>query len=146
LAGNLYVTDANANKLYKFTSDGVGSVVASGGLNQLIGLAFNSMGNLYAANQGNGTIEKFTRGGLGVVFASTSVISPQHLAFTENERVPLKLPNQRGIPEPGSWTLLGFGLTPFIGRARRAAGRRFDRSKYGPHNADRFPFPKPKRP
>jgi len=77
----LYVADPGSDTIKNFTSDGVGSVFASSGLNAPFGLAFDSAGNLYAANFGKSTIEKFTPGGVGSVFASSSLSAPFGLAF-----------------------------------------------------------------
>ena len=55
------------NTIGEFTPDGVGSIFARNGVNDPIGLAFDSAGNLYAANAGDNTIEKFTTAGVGSV-------------------------------------------------------------------------------
>jgi hypothetical protein len=58
----VYVSNANASTIEKFTPVGAGSVFASTGLSAPFGLAFDSADNLYAANSGNSTVEKFTPG------------------------------------------------------------------------------------
>jgi hypothetical protein len=80
-AGNLYVANSGASTIEKFTTNGVGSVFASSGLNYPVGLAFDSAGNLYVANNSGYTIEKFTTNGVGSLFASTGSGSPYALAF-----------------------------------------------------------------
>jgi len=67
-------------------------VFASTGLNEPLGLMFDSAGNLYAANRGNDTIEKFSATGADLgVFAHTypkphfmTMFRPSHRHF-ENE-------------------------------------------------------------
>jgi len=78
--GNLYVACDN-NKIYEFNSNGVESVFATTGLNNPVGLAFDSSGNLYAANFGNNTIEEFGTNGVGSLFANTGLYEPAGLAF-----------------------------------------------------------------
>ncbi len=51
------------------------------GLDDPIGLAFDSSGNLYVANNANNTIEKFDSNGNGTVFASSGLDNPAGLAF-----------------------------------------------------------------
>jgi DNA-binding beta-propeller fold protein YncE len=60
----LYVANTGNNTIVKFTSGGVASVFANSGLDNPVGLAFDSAGNLYVANAGNSnTIMKFTPSG-----------------------------------------------------------------------------------
>src|ERR1017187_1026180 len=80
-ADTIYVSNMGDNTILKFTSNGVGSVFASAGLNAPQGLAFDSAGNLYVANYGNSTIMKFTPGGTGSVFANTGLVNPSALAI-----------------------------------------------------------------
>lgn len=100
------------NTIEKFSTDGVGSLFASNGLNQPFGLAFDSAGNLYAANTGNQTIEKFTPAGFGSVFASSGLNQPRFLAFTDDAGQPL-LPipllsiNKSGTNVVVRWTVGG---------------------------------------
>ena len=74
------------NRIEKITSAASGSVFASTGLSNPIGLAFDSAGNLYTAIFSNNTIEKFTSTGgvlssTGSVFTSSGVNNPVSLAF-----------------------------------------------------------------
>jgi len=77
------VANSGNNTIVKLAPDGIGTVFGSSGLNQPVGLAFDSEGNLYAANAGNRTIARFTPGGVGSVFASFvgNQLRPEGLAF-----------------------------------------------------------------
>ncbi len=96
------MSNAGASTIEKITSGGVGSVFASTGTNEPVGLAFDSVGNLFAVSN-SGTIQKFTTGGVGSVFA-TGLNNPQFLAFTTDAGVPLPLANQ--VPEPSAVALM----------------------------------------
>ena len=90
-SGNLYaiMSPNNGNgpwTIEKFTSDGVGSVVATVPTNdQFQGLAFDAAGNLYASVTGSSTqpgmILKLTPDGASTVFASMGLFQPFGLAF-----------------------------------------------------------------
>lgn len=79
-AQNLFVSDYSSGNIYEFTPGGTRSVFASG-LNEPVGLAFDSAGNLFVATQGSGTsaIYKFTPAGVKSTFATG--FSIQELAF-----------------------------------------------------------------
>ena len=78
--GDIFVSDATANVIYRFSADGTGSTFATG-LNQPYGLAFDSAGNLYEADYGSSTIYKFAPDGTRTPFNTTSVSNPIGLAF-----------------------------------------------------------------
>jgi hypothetical protein len=70
-AGNLFVSNSGNHKIYKYTPEGVRTVLNLLGLNNPRGIAFDSVGNLYVANAGNGTVMKFLPSGIiGSAFAS----------------------------------------------------------------------------
>ncbi len=71
-SGNLYVSDAADDEIYRFTPGGQGSTFSYGiaPLNSPRGLAFDSRGNLYVANAGSGKIVKIEPNGVRSVFAS----------------------------------------------------------------------------
>ena len=73
----LYVSSYNGHSITKFTSDGIGSVFATG-LVVPLDLAFDLAGNLYVRNA-NDTILKFSAVGVSSVFVSS--ISGRGLAF-----------------------------------------------------------------
>jgi sugar lactone lactonase YvrE len=80
-SGNLYVGNYN-DTILKFSTNAVGSVFTTSGLNNPAGLAFDSSGDLYVVNAGNNRLEKFNSGGQGSVFTSTNLLSaPIGLAF-----------------------------------------------------------------
>jgi len=57
-AGNVYVSEANANQIRKLSADGTVSVVS--GLNQPQGLALDRAGNLYVAEAGKNAIRRIS--------------------------------------------------------------------------------------
>lgn len=71
-AQNLYVSNNGNGTIEKFGTNGVGTVFASSGVYNPVGVAFDSSGNLYVANNGYSNIEKFNANGVGTVFASLS--------------------------------------------------------------------------
>ncbi|MGA3267449.1 MAG: hypothetical protein ABSE16_11570 [Verrucomicrobiota bacterium] len=77
--GNLYVSDAGNNCIYKITTTGGQSTFASG-LNTPRGLVFDSAGNLYQSDAGSGNIYKYTPSGVQSTFAS-GLGWPMSLAF-----------------------------------------------------------------
>lgn len=86
-AGNLFVADAVANTIYKFTPSRRRSIVvgpeAFGSLGGPIGLAFDRSGNLFVSTNDfsdNGQILEFTSQGVETTFA-TGLIDPRGLAF-----------------------------------------------------------------
>jgi DNA-binding beta-propeller fold protein YncE len=96
-SGNLYVADASANTIYKFTRNSSGGLLNYGDFNQTVfatgpnlsspyGLALDKSGNLYVANIGNGSVTKIgpngdtTNGGTVIVPAST-LSFPQGIAI-----------------------------------------------------------------
>ena len=86
----------------KFGTNGVGSVFAAG-LNNPIGLAFDSSGNLFVACAGSGTIEEFDTNGVGTTFAS-GLNSPNFIAIQ--------------VPEPATWSLLALSVGVLLGSRR----------------------------
>ena len=68
-AQNLFEADYGSGKIYEFTPSGAQSTFASG-LNQPVGLAFNSAGDLFEADANSGNIYEFTPGGAQSTFAS----------------------------------------------------------------------------
>jgi hypothetical protein len=82
-AQNLFM--ANGNNIIEITPGGVKSTFASG-LNDPVGLAFNSAGNLFVSNfippplGGSGSIYEYTPGGVRSTFAS-GLYEPLGLAF-----------------------------------------------------------------
>jgi glucose/arabinose dehydrogenase len=77
-AQNLFETDLHSGNIYEYTPGGARSTFASG-LDEPIGLAFNSAGDLLVADY-NGNIYEFTPGGVRSTFAS-GLHSPAGLAF-----------------------------------------------------------------
>ena len=55
-----YVANYGNNTIEEFNSSGTGAIFANTGLDEPIGLAFDSSGNLYVANAANSTIEEFS--------------------------------------------------------------------------------------
>ncbi len=81
-AGNLYVPNSGDGTIEKFTTNGVGSVIAAG-LGAPCGLAIDSAGNLYVGNDSNASIEKFTTNGVGSVFAANVGSASSGLVFDD---------------------------------------------------------------
>jgi hypothetical protein len=85
-AGDLYVADAVARAIYKFTPAGEKSTFASD-LHQPVALAFDGEGNLFVADSGSGiplgssTIFKFTPDGVKSTFAAVESNSLFGMAF-----------------------------------------------------------------
>ena len=80
-SANLYVT-TNSNVIRKFGPNGVDlGVFASTGINNAMGLAFDSKGNLYAANFGGNTVEKFAPDGTDLGIFANVIGRPTGLAF-----------------------------------------------------------------
>jgi hypothetical protein len=77
---SLYVGIGGLNTVEAFTPSGTGSLVASNGLSDPFGVAFDNNGNLYVSSFTGTTIEKFTPAGVGSVFAS-GLSNPSGLAF-----------------------------------------------------------------
>src|SRR5579859_6252031 len=78
-AQNLFVAAYGSGQINGFTPTGAQSTFASG-LNQPLGLAFDSAGNLYEADANSGNIYKFAPGGAQSTFAS-GLNRPVGLAF-----------------------------------------------------------------
>ena len=105
---NLYVANFGNNTIEKFTPGGSGSVFASSGLSNPVGLAFDSAGILYAANFGNNTIREFSSSGTDLgIFADSSdgLNEPVFLAFDP-------------VPEPGT-ALFGMACVGVAALRRR---------------------------
>src|SRR5579859_798162 len=80
-AQNLFEADYGSGQILEFTPGGTQSAFASG-LNQPLGLAFDSTGNLYEADANSGNLYKFTPGGAQSLFAS-GLGRPNALAFDQ---------------------------------------------------------------
>ena len=102
-SGNLYVSDAADDEIYRFTPGGQGSTFSYGiaPLNSPRGLAFDSRGNLYVANAGSGKIVKIEPNGARSVFAS-GLNGPTSIAIYPGLNVwsasPISLKNPRSTP------------------------------------------------
>jgi sugar lactone lactonase YvrE len=72
--GNLFVANATAGNIYKFTPDGVGTLFASD-LFYVWGLAIDGANNVYVSNPANGSITKITPGGSKTIFFNSSEIA-----------------------------------------------------------------------
>ena len=75
-----YAADGHSGIINQFTPAGGQSTFASG-LDDPLGLAFNSAGDLFVADYGSGNIYEFTPDGTQFLFA-TGLPSPESLAFT----------------------------------------------------------------
>jgi sugar lactone lactonase YvrE len=99
-AGNLFVSDGQ-NHIRKVPPAGGSSTDFAGPHSGVGGLAFDTPGNLYAAVAFENSILKYTP-------AESTFVNGgglwSFLAFTDDNGVPLPLPNQ--VPEPLSLTLL----------------------------------------
>jgi len=78
-AGNLFAANYYDGTIAKFTSNGLGSIFASGPTGP-VGLAFDAGGNLYAANHDRNIVTKFDATGTNTTFA-TGFNIPVGLAF-----------------------------------------------------------------
>ena len=78
-AGNLYVADANAQAVFRFTSQGVRSTFAAN-IPNAADLAFDEAGNLYVSTYTQNQIIRVTPNGTRSLF-TTDVYLPQGLAF-----------------------------------------------------------------
>ena len=80
----VFVSNWGNNTIEKYSLSGTDlGAFASTGLNQPVGLAFDSSGNLYAANWGNNTIEKYSSSGTDLgAFASTGLNRPSYIAIS----------------------------------------------------------------
>lgn len=78
-AQNLFVADYSGNNITEITPGGTESIFASG-LNEPIGVAFDSAGNLFESDGGSGNIYEFTPGGARSTFAS-GLFNPTGLVF-----------------------------------------------------------------
>lgn len=77
---SLYVANGGANTVEAFTPSGASSLIASNGLSDPFGLAFDSAGNLYISSFDGTTVEKISPIGASSVFA-TGLSNPSGLAF-----------------------------------------------------------------
>ena len=77
-AGNLYITDRNANKLIKVTAAGVAAEVTISGLtlSNPQGVAVDGMGNIYIADSGHNRIVRVTTAGLASAIQTPGLTSP----------------------------------------------------------------------
>ena len=119
-ADNLYVSDSSSvgRQIFRFTPDGVRSVFADAGGEGNDGLAFGSAGDLYFTSAYPAYIGKISPDGVSSGFFAGPVSNPQFLALTDDNGVPVPLANQRPIPEPSTWALLGLGLSALLSLSR----------------------------
>jgi DNA-binding beta-propeller fold protein YncE len=85
-ADTIYVATYFDASIWKYDTDGTGSLFVGPTIFGPAGLAYDQAGNLYVANANNNTIEKFTTNGVASVFAAdpgdNSVMNgPRGLAF-----------------------------------------------------------------
>ena len=98
------VADPTDNEIYRFSPTGANpDVFASMGMNDPVGIAFDSAGNLFVANFGGSTVREFSATGTDLGNYATGLSSPFGLAFR---------PEAAGVPEASSLitALLGIGL------------------------------------
>jgi DNA-binding beta-propeller fold protein YncE len=69
-ADTIYVATYFDASIWKYDTDGTGSLFAGATIFGPSGLAYDQTGNLYVANGNNNTIEKFTTNGVASVFAA----------------------------------------------------------------------------
>jgi streptogramin lyase len=104
-AGNLYVT-GSTREIDKITPTGVRTPFATAVLpdvNGVQGMAFDAAGNLYVSAQGGLNIARIAPNGTSSPFATISFSSLQFIAIQPSSG-PV-------VPEPGSLSLLGLGLS-----------------------------------
>jgi hypothetical protein len=113
-SGDLFAADYNDGnngdgKIWEFSSNGTGSLFASG-LSSPTGLAFESNGDLLEADYASNTIYSFTPNGTQSVFASTgstgSSFGPSFIAVAP-------------IPEPSGFAMVGLGVVSLVLGSRR---------------------------
>jgi autotransporter-associated beta strand protein len=82
--GDLFVTDAGLNEIFRFTPQGAASVFASTGLDNPSGMAFGPSGDLYVANSYANNVTYYSPSGqyLGV-FSSVGFSDPYGIAFNK---------------------------------------------------------------
>lgn len=79
-AADLYVSDSEANAVYRYTTDGVQHIFAS--IYQPYCIAFDPANNLYVSSYGKDTIYKIRPNGQKSIFKSgNSVVNPVAIAF-----------------------------------------------------------------
>jgi DNA-binding beta-propeller fold protein YncE len=108
-AGNLFVADAPAGKVYEFTPGGVQSTFASffpPGSSYPEGLVFNSAGDLFVSDADHSIIYEYTPGGVRSTFAS-GIGALSLLAFQPTP-----------VPEPSALGLLSACVAALLVRRR----------------------------
>jgi hypothetical protein len=78
--GSVYVSDAHNNAVYKLTSGGTQSTLATTGLSSPAGIAVDGFNNVYIADSGNARIVKVTAAGVQSVVGFTGLTSPMWVA------------------------------------------------------------------
>lgn len=136
---NLFVTAADNGNIYEVAQGGTSSSTFATGMDNPIGLAFNSSGDLFVANtdynSGYGSIVEITPGGVQSTFASG--ISPQGLAINNAGDVFEADYNSGNINEytsSGAESTFATGFSFPLGLALDSAGDLFVGSGYGNGN------------
>ena len=82
-ADTMFVANAGNNTVQRFdgSGSGNGTVFASSGFREPIGLALDDGGNLYVSDFANNTIEKVNANGNESLFATAGLSEPKGMAF-----------------------------------------------------------------
>ena len=127
-AGNLYVSDAGSDTIYKFTPNAMQSTFAALPNATPYGVTFNSAGNLFVAasggDAGNGTIYEYTPLGVQSTFATSGLDRPYDLAF--DNAGDLFAANNDGTGAINEYNSLGVLVNTFYTPSSGAFGLAFD--------------------
>ena len=108
---SLYVANAGANTIRKFDPLGNGSIFANSGLNNPIGIAFDSAGYLYAVNTyGANSILKFDSAGNGTLFANSAGLDQPFMIAI--------------VPEPSTTALTGLVMAAWLFKCQSNRSRK----------------------